>query len=490
LIGESFSSAVRPTLRGRFGAVSAAHPLAVAAGQEILVAGGSAADAAIAAQAILCVIMPDACSIGGDLLALVHAPGCAMLAVNGTGKSPALQRQAADDGPNSITVPGMVDAWCILSRRHGRLPLARALEPAVRLARAGMRVSGPLAAALAVHRERLVRGRATGWALFDAAPGARVTQPRLAALLEQVGADGRAAFYHGTAARQVSQAVGLLGGTLRDDDLAAHETVLGAPIDTRWDELTLSSQPPMAQGVLLNMSVQALGRMKPCEASLSDHIGIELTTAAFAYRDDVAAGAVLLDRDLPIELARASNRRGPRAYLHTAGVACADAHGMVVSSLVSVFDDFGSCVFVPELGITLNNRAGGFTAGANAAAAGKRPVHTLAPVLLRTAQGVVGLATPGADGQVQTLLQVLMGLHCDGVDLASAIARPRWRSENGALLIEQGHPGIGRLRSLGHLIVPVTDGDVRFGAVVAAGYIDGDPIAAADWRRETAVGVV
>ncbi len=102
----------------------------------------------------------------------------------------------------------------------------------------------------------------------------------------------------------------------------------------------------------------------PC--ALNDHVAIELTQAAFAHRSDVVLGEELLERVLQVDLEKASLRGGPRAYLHTAGVATSDADGRVVSSLVSVFDDFGSCVFVPELGITLNNRAGGFTTGANA----------------------------------------------------------------------------------------------------------------------------
>jgi gamma-glutamyltranspeptidase/glutathione hydrolase len=162
----------------------------------------------------------------------------------------------------------------------------------------------------------------------------------------------------------------------------------------------------------------------------------------------------------------------------------------VVSSLVSVFDDFGSCVFVPQLGITLNNRAGGFTAGANAPGPGKRPVHTLAPCMLATPRGMLALATPGADGQVQTLLQVLKGLQIEALDLATAIARPRWRSEDGGLLIEQSHSELESLLALGHRITRCADGDARFGAVVSAGYLDAEPIAAADWRRETSAGVV
>jgi gamma-glutamyltranspeptidase / glutathione hydrolase len=117
-------------------------------------------------------------------------------------------------------------------------------------------------------------------------------------------------------------------------------------------------------------------------------------------------------------------------------------------------------------------------------------VHTLAPAMVTTSQGVFALATPGADGQVQTLLQVLVAIHREQLDLARAIARPRWRSEDGALLIEQSHAAIASLAALGHRVTPIADGDVRFGAVVCAGWIDGQPVAGADWRRETAADVV
>jgi gamma-glutamyltranspeptidase/glutathione hydrolase len=477
-------------LRGRFGAVSAAHPLAVAAGQEILLSGGTAADAAIAAQAALCVLTPDACGLGGDMLALVHVPGSAPWAINGTGAAPARLERASDDGPDSITVPGIVDAWCVLSRRQGRLPLGRVLEPAVRLARSGMRVSQALSRCLTAQRDRLQRGGAAEWVLFGQHPGARIEQPQLAATLQNVGKNGRKAFYEGNAAQAIAGAVRALGGTLSEADLAAHQSVIAEPIETVWGELRVMTQPPLSQGVLLNMAIAAMSSLGDFPASLNDHVAIELTEAAFAFRADVGEGVALLDRELPIDLQRAAHRGGPRAILHTAGVAAADADGGVVSSLVSVFDDFGSGVFVPELGITLNNRAGGFTQGANAAAPGKRPVHTLAPALVGTEEGVLALATPGADGQVQTLLQVLVGIQREELDLARAIARPRWRSEGGALLVEKSHSGIDRLMSLGHRVTTMQDGDTRFGALVCAGWIEGEPIAAADWRRETAAGVI
>lgn len=287
----------------------------------------------------------------------------------------------------------------------------------------------------------------------------------------------------------IARAVQALGGALSQSDLAAHETVVTSPVESPWGESRIATQPPMTQGILLNMALQAVNALGDFPGELNDHVAIEATQAAFAFRADVGQGLALLAHELKIDLQRASLRGGPRAYLHTAGVAAADAGGMVISSLVSVFDDFGSCVFVPELGLTLNNRAGGFTVGANAAAPGKRPVHTLAPAMLATTQGAIALATPGADGQVQTLLQVLVAIQRERMDLARAIAKPRWRSENGLLLIEQSHPGIARLAALGHRVTPLPDGEMRFGAVVCAGHTNDRPFATSDWRRETAAGV-
>ena len=477
-------------VRGHRGAVSAAHPLAVAAGQRMLGAGGTAADAAIAAQAILCVVMPNNCGLGGDVLALVHKPGVEQWGLNGTGAAPAQLERVTDDGANSITVPGLVDAWCALSEREGRLPLSQILEPAIDLARSGLSISPSLAQTLSAQRARLHRGGAAGWSLFDQPAGAVVRQPELAVTLERIAANGRSAFYNGVGAQWIVNAVQALGGTLSMTDFAAHSTVIARPVASSWNRIRLAAQPPMSQGVLLNMAVEGLRKLGEFPMALNDHVAIELTQAAFAFRSDVGQGMALLEHELAIDLRKASHRGGPRAYLHTAGVATADDEGRVISSLVSVFDDFGSCVFVPELGFTLNNRAGGFTEGANAAAPGKRPVHTLAPILVTTSQGVLALATPGADGQVQTLLQVLVGVYREDLELGEAIARPRWRSENGALLIDQNHPGIEGLAALGHRVSPLPGGDNRFGAVVCAGYLDGQPVAAADWRRETAAGVV
>lgn len=491
LLADSFSSQVRPVLKGRAGGIAAAHPLAVAAGQEMLFTGGGAVDALIAAQAVLCVVSPDACGLGGDVLAMIHSPGSGTTAVNGAGAAPMGLIEAAADGARSVTVPGIVDGWACMHLRWGRLPLARLLEPAIRIARDGFAVPPVLARTVTTHRDRLLRGGAGRWSLLAVRAGEPFVQPELAELLQAIGAKGAEAFYRGPAAAAIEAAVRDGGGTLTRTDLAEHVTPCLAALDVQFGDVRVAVQPPMTQGVLLAMALQGLEQLDlgSLDGGRIDHACIELTEAAFMYRSRAADGAALLGVNLPVDLAHAARRGGPRAYLHTAGVAAADAQGLVASSLVSVFDDFGSCVYVPELGITLNNRGGGFTDGANAPAPGKRPVHTLAPALVTGSFGTLALATPGADGQVQTLLQVIGRIFYRGEDVAAAIAAPRWRSEGGALLIEEGHPAIDALAALGHDLRPLTAGDNRFGAVVCAGYMNDSPLTVADWRRETWAGV-
>jgi gamma-glutamyltranspeptidase/glutathione hydrolase len=225
---------------------------------------------------------------------------------------------------------------------------------------------------------------------------------------------------------------------------------------------------------------------RPVRPQDLDHVAVELTASVFGSRDRCAAdGEALLGVPLEVDRDRASGRAGPRPYLHTTGVAVADGDGTVVSSLVSVFDDFGSCTYVPEGGFVLNDRAGGFTGPPNEHGPGRRPVHTLAPVLLEHEGTVTALATPGADGQVQTLLQVLCRLR-DGAVLADAVAAPRWRSEDGRLLVERSHPAAPALAGRGHELSVLDDGDERLGAVVTATAGPGGPSAVGDWRREVA----
>jgi len=473
--------------QGESGAVAAAHPLAVHAALEIFAEGGNAADAAVAAQAVLCVVLPEACGLGGDGLAIVLGPDGGTEAIHGAGAAPG--EPPAPSGPGgTVTVPGVVAAWGRLVGRHGRLDLATDLAPALRAASDGVALPDSTATARLEQRARLVAGGAEGWDLLTTGAGEIWRQPALAAVLDLIAAEGDDAFYRGAPASWSASAVREHGGTLGVKDFERHETRSATPIKLAWNGGRLLVQPPMSQGVLLAIAAHWFERHHIDPAEI-DHLGAESIAAAFEARDRVAEGAALLEEPLEVDPERASRRWGARAYLHTAGVATADAEGMVVSSLVSVFDDFGSAVFVPEGGFVLNNRAEGFGAPPNDLRAGALPVHTLAPAVLIDQEGdPVAMATPGADGQVQTLLQILLATRYGGTDLPAAIAAPRWRGEGGRLLIEEGHPGRERLAARGHRLESRPFGDEEFGALVLAGVAQGAVWAAGDHRREVASG--
>jgi len=484
-----FSSTIRPAIAGRKGAVSAAHPLAAAAGQVMLAQGGTAADALIAAQAVLTVVAPGACGLGGDGFVLFREANGAVFAVNGAGAAARAASAAAASGGASVAVPGLVDLWHLLSARAGRLGLKAALAPARELAEEGVRADASLIAARDRQVGRLKAGGAGGWPLMRLRAGEMFRQPALAATLSAIAEGRREAFYGGALGAAILRTVRAHGGALAEADLSRPAAEILPSLKIPFAGMTVHAQPPMSQGVLLLMALKAWEESGFRPGPNMDHLGVELTQGAFAFRDEAGRGAALLEERLTVDPERAQGRGGPRAYLHTAGVAAADAEGRVAASLVSVFDDFGSAVFVPEGGFVLNNRAGGFTGGANAFAPGKRPVHTLAPALIEGPQGVVALATPGADGQVQTLLQVILRWAAAGEALPQAVAAPRWRSENGKLLVEAGHPARDDLLARGHEVVDAPSGDMRFGAINAAGLWGDAPFALPDWRRTTWAGV-
>lgn len=471
--------------RGADGAVAAAHPLAVEAALESFRRGGNAVDAVVSAQAALTVVLPQSCGLGGDGLALVALPDGTIHAIHGAGAAPAIAPDPGRPGA-TVTVPGLVDAWSELVGRHGRLGLADALAPALRLAAEGIPVPASTVAAVDLQRARLIEGGADRWELLSLEPEDRWVQPALARTLEAIGSDPRVV-YEGALADAIVRAVGDHGGTLTGHDLADHATTWPEPIATSWDGGTLVVQPPMSQGVLLAMAARWIERHGPGQAR--DHTAAEAIAAAFACRNRVAEGGALLEEPLDIDPERTTRRWAARSFLHTAGVTAADQAGMAVSSLVSVFDEFGSGVFVPEAGFVLNNRAEGFTEAPNDLRPGALPVHTLAPALHVHRDGrPTALATPGADGQVQSLLQVLLSMRFDRPDILAALERPRWRGEHDDLLIERGHPAAEDLEVRGHRLRVLDHGDERFGAVVAAGVDDDGPWAAGDARREVATG--
>jgi len=484
-------------VRGENGSISAANPLAVGAALEIFSLGGNAADAAIAAQAVLCVVAPEACGLGGDGLSLIANSAGEVLALNGTGRwgNKSNVNLQCSDGGNSVTVPGITTQWSELSSRFGKLSLSQTLQPAIKIAEDGHRLTYSTARAVKAQKIRLISGGASNWCFFSANLGDLIKQPCLAESLRSAAENGKNWIRSGSVANPIINAVRRCGGYLDFDDFESHEIEVGEPPKVNFGDGCLMTQPPMSQGILLSMVANFVDkdviRVKRSITDIElDHLLIELTEGVFQYRDQVSKGKELLSFQLSPNRTKASRIGGPRAYLHTAGVASADSEGLVVSSLVSVFDDFGSCIFVPEIGAILNNRAGSFTAGENQPRVNARPVHTLAPAIWSGSFGTIGLATPGADGQIQTLIQVLSKWLICGNSISKAISMPRWRSEFGVLLIEESHHLIDKFKERGHQIEVRPDGSDIFGAVVAAGLTGAEstPIAWSDWRRQVQAG--
>ncbi|MDH4283563.1 MAG: gamma-glutamyltransferase, partial [Myxococcales bacterium] len=288
---------------GRSGAIAAAHPEAVRAGLAAFEDGGGAVDAAIAAQAVLCVLMPEACGLGGDGMALVHKPGEAVVAVGGSGDAAARAPVAASSGGASVTVPGVVAMWGELSRFAIR-PLAENLDRALDLCESGSSPPPATTEARHAHRHRIEDGGGDGWAYINAT--GPVPQPELASVLELVGRAGTDAFYKSWPALAVAEAAQKHGGFVEPDDLERIRVCFEDAISVRWSGGLLAVQPPPSQGILLAMSAQWFEENRGgFDAADLDHLAIEATEGAFAYRDDCAKGQALLDEDLEVDEFRA-----------------------------------------------------------------------------------------------------------------------------------------------------------------------------------------
>lgn len=459
------------------GAVASGHPDATRIGLEVLESGGSAADAAVAAAFALFTLMPEACGLGGDAFALVATPG-ETRAYNGSGDAPAewLDSPRAT-GAATATVPGAVAALSDMHARHGRRDWEHLLAPSIELAVEGMTVSPTLRRALE-QRSDVLDVTATEWPVRRAAESAgTVAQPELATVLTSIATEGPAVFYDGWIAEELVASARFGGAALAREDLARHTTHVREAVSVALGEWTIEVQPPVSQAVLIPFALNALRHAEEAGRSSDgdvprEHLLAEALEEGFIWRpllhDPSAVKRLPWGWTPPAQSAR--RLLGARGTAHTTSVCTADSAGMVVTLLVSVFHEFGSGYLVPRLGLFLNDRMLGFRDTHNPRAA--RPVHTLSPALARTSTSCVGLATPGADAQVQVLTQVMdAAIHGD-LDWRSALSLPRWRLDNQRLLVEEDtSPAVAeRLRAWGHDVRPVPIRDHAMGAVTIAGW--------------------
>ncbi|HEX5630353.1 MAG TPA: gamma-glutamyltransferase, partial [Acidimicrobiia bacterium] len=508
------------------------HHLASAAAVEVMNRGGNAADAVIAADAVLGMVLPTTCGIGGDLFALVHRPGWDQPEVlnasgrGGSGLDPARLRAAGHTAtmpyraPETVTVPGCVDGWVALAERHGTAPLGGLhLDAAIALGRDGFEVSKEFASDLKVIHP-MVGGQPSAAALYpDGSPPAQGTvlrRPDLAATLEAIRDGGRDAFYNGAVAAQIAAAT---GGVLTTADLAANHPDWVDPVGAEVLGLEAWTVPPNSQGYLTVAAAMLLERLDPTGDPTDPafhHAVIEAYRAVAWERDDLVADArfapMAIDRLLDPErlLPRLANlrpdtvARWPQPAPAPGGTAyfCAvDAAGMAVSCIQSNFAGIGSGLSAGTTGVFLHNRGAGFTlipGHPNEAAPGKRPLHTLSPSLwTRHGRPALILGTRGGHQQPQYLLQMAALLRLCGLDPATAQATPRWHADAvdgtaSAIAVEARTPDavVSGLRTRGHDVTTGPDLPQGWGPVsVIAIEADGTRHAAADPRVSTATAI-
>ncbi len=455
--------------------VVAPHPAAGRAGAAALAAGGSAVDAAVAANAALAVVYPSACGVGGDLFALVwSAEERRLYGLNASGRSPRRltpelveatgARSMPERGALTVTVPGAVDGWRLLVERFGRLPLAAALEPAALLAEEGQPLAPRLAPVLAAAFPALDAAGREAFGIGGRAPaaGEPIRLPALAAMLRRLAADGTDALYHGPIGASLASAVQAAGGVLSTDDLGQHRSDWVEPISVDHADVEIVTLPPNSQGITALIALRVLQALErrgwpgvpPRERLAAGapltaervHVQAEALKVAWAERDRWVADPDRLpapiDRLLSgghadllaarLDPARAGtfvpqqSSEGGTVYL-----AAADGEGNVVSLIQSIYDEFGSGVVDPRTGVVLHNRGSAFLlepGHPNRLAPGVRTLHTLMPVmLLRDGRPWAALGTMGADGQPQTILQLLAALLDDGLEPQQAVERARFR---------------------------------------------------------------
>jgi gamma-glutamyltranspeptidase len=524
-----------PLARGTHGAVVAPHHLATAAGLGVLRQGGTAVDAAIATNAVLAVVIPQHCGVGGDAFWLIwDAATGRQDALNGSGRSAAAAdaaRLRAEGhhrmpfrGPLSITVPGAIRSWGDAHARYGRLSRDAILGPAIELARDGFPASDDYADAVESMAPicRRLLGPDTG---FDAVfrphgrawqPGERVRQPALAATLESLAREGFDAFYDGDLGERQAAALAAAGSPLTHDDLRSHRSTWGEPIGIDYRGVRVTSHPPNSSGIVALELLGILARLDPPERAsfgvhgVADarwiHLGLEAAKLAVMDRDayltdpearDIPVG-MLLD---PARLESLAARIDPRHAVQPAPatnppggdtifLGTVDAEGNAVSLIESNWAGFGSAVVDPQTGIHYQNRASYFSLDpdhANVLAPRKRTLHTLLPgMLFRDGQPgpwiVVG--SMGGDAQPQIHAQFVSAVVDGGLDIQTAVGAPRWFVEPRELFapatdvhLEARHlQGVAEaLRDLGHDLVPTGAFDSNLGHEHAIELVNGGP---------------
>ena len=511
--------------------VSTSHPLAAQTGLRMLLRGGNAVDAAIAAAAVMTIVEPCSNGLGSDAFCIVW-DGQQLQGLNASGVAPAgwtpgyftgkygpEVKTPPKRGWDSVTVPGAVAGWVALHGRYGRLPFADLLAPAIETAERGYAV--PLIVqhkwrnAAALPELTTQPGFAEAFLPHGRAPevGERFTLPDAARTLRLIALTTGEAFYCGEVAAAAEAHAKAHGGVMRAEDFANYLPEWVTPISRDYRGHTLHEIPPNGQGIAALIALGILDKFDlaslPVDGAASQHLQIEAMKLAFAdvYRyvaeprsmrltpaqmlDDayLASRARLIDPHRAQDFGPGHAPKGGTIYL-----TAADERGMMVSFIQSNYMGFGSGVVVPGYGLSLQNRGHGFTldpSSDNLVGPGKRPFHTIIPAFLtKDGQPVMSYGVMGGDMQPQGHLQTLVRMLDYQQQPQAACDAPRWRFAGGQINLEAGMPPatVQGLMNLGHRVDSFADSYQDFGAGQFIWRL-GDPavegyVAASDPRRD------
>jgi len=497
--------ATRSEVIARNGMAATSQPLATQVALDILKKGGNAIDAAIAANAVLGLVEPTGCGIGGDLFALIwSADRKKLYGLNASGRSPrSLKLEYFKDngyefipsyGPLPVSVPGCVDGWFEMHEMFGKLPIRDIIQPAITYAREGF----PVSEVIAYYIDRGARALQEYPNIKEVympggkapAKGEIFRNPLLANTLEKIVKGGRNEFYRGSIAREIADFMKKQGGFLTFDDMSRHHSEWVEPVSTLYRGYEVWELPPNGQGIAALQMLNILEGydIKAMGFGSSEYIHAFTEAKKLAFEDRAKYYTDPLFSNVPvnklISKKYATERRklinpDRAARVYDAGVieagntiylTVADKAGNMVSLIQSNYRGMGSGMCPTGLGFVLQDRGEMFSLAqghANVYAPGKRPFHTIIPAFI-TRNGIpwISFGVMGGDMQPQGHVQIVVNLIDFGMNLQEAGDAPRiyhtgsseptgqQMTDGGILMLESGFRTeiIQKLMSMGHRI--------------------------------------
>jgi gamma-glutamyltranspeptidase/glutathione hydrolase len=520
------------------GMVVTNHPLASAAGAEMLAGGGNAIDAAVAALFALSVVEPMMVGVFGAGHAQVFMPGRTHTVIDAYTTAPAaarpdMYRPISDSWPDymevkgrentvglrSVGVPGTLAGWCEMLTRFGTLDLVTVMAPAIRHAEHGFRVTGYLSECIAETAFDLARFPDSARVFLPGgaplAKGDRLVQADYAGTLRAIAAEGATALYGGAIGRRVVEYMARDGGLITLDDLARYRTIERAPVRGTYRGFEIAgAAPPTGGGIHVIQMLNILEGFDVAGLGYGTvdgiHLLAEVMKIAFTDRNAATGDPAFVDVPVARLIAKdyaAARRDGidmGKTGTYTAGVGAgsphtthvtvADADGNVIAATQTINNLFGSKAMVPGTGMLLNNTMALFDPHPGhtlSVAAGKRMTSSMAPtIVLRDGRPAFALGLPGGVRIFTSVLQALVNLIDHGMSLPEAVEAPRMWTQGQDLEVETAVPAAVRagLAARGHRVVPLPHVAGGMGAI--AFDADRTLTGASCWRADgTPIGI-